>query len=61
MYLVSYVVSVYAEDDQEFFAMPFMLKNAAIHLTIVSAHGLRNNANASDVQSVVTLDDLFKD
>ena len=34
---------------------------AAIHLTIVSAHGLRSNANASDIQSVVTLDDLFKD
>lgn len=32
----------------------------AIHLTMVSAHGLKANANASDVQSVVTLDDLFK-
>lgn len=33
--------------------------SAAIHLTMVSAHGLKANANASDVQSVVTLDDLF--
>lgn len=33
----------------------------AIHLTMVSAHGLKANANASDVQSVVTLDDLFAD
>ena len=32
----------------------------AIHLTMVSAHGLKANANASDVQSVITLDDLFK-
>ena len=32
----------------------------AIHLTMVSAHGLKSNANASDVQSIVTLDDLFK-
>ncbi len=32
---------------------------SAIHLTMVSAHGLKNNANVSDVQSVVTLDDLF--
>lgn len=31
----------------------------AIHLTIVSAHGLADNANASDIQSVVTLDDLM--
>ena len=33
----------------------------AIHLTMVSAHGLKANANASDVQSVVTLDDLFRE
>ncbi len=33
--------------------------NSAIHLTMVSAHGLKNNANASDIQSVVTLDDLM--
>ena len=32
----------------------------AIHLTMVSAHGLKANANASDVQSVVTLDDLMR-
>ena len=31
----------------------------AIHLTMVSAHGLKENANANDVQSVVTQDDLF--
>lgn len=34
--------------------------NSAIHLTMVSAHGLKNNANASDVQSVVTLNDLMQ-
>jgi len=34
---------------------------SAIHLTMVSAHGLKNDANALDVQSVVTLDDLFKE
>ena len=32
----------------------------AVHLTIVSANGLKRNANAFDVQSVVTLDDLFE-
>ena len=32
----------------------------AVHLTIVSANGLKRNANAFDVQSVVTLDDLFQ-
>lgn len=32
---------------------------SAIHLTMVSAHGLKENANANDVQSVVTQDDLF--
>jgi hypothetical protein len=32
----------------------------AVHLTIVSASGLKRNANAFDVQSVVTLDDLFQ-
>ena len=31
----------------------------AVHLTFVSASGLKRNANAFDVQSVVTLDDLF--
>jgi len=31
----------------------------AVHLTIVSASGLKRNANAFDIQSVVTLDDLF--
>ena len=33
----------------------------AIHLTMVSAHGLKSNSNAFDIQSVVTLDDLFKE
>ena len=32
---------------------------SAIHLTMVSAHGLKENANANDIQSVVTQDDLF--
>jgi len=32
---------------------------SSVHLTMVSAHGLKDNANAHDVQSVVTLDDLF--
>ena len=32
---------------------------AAIHLTMVSAHGLKSDANSMDVQSVVTLDDFF--
>ena len=31
----------------------------AIHLTMVSASGIVKNANANDIQSVVTLDDLF--
>ena len=31
----------------------------AVHLTFVSANGVKRNANAFDVQSVVTLDDLF--
>jgi len=31
----------------------------AVHLTLVSANGLKRNANAFDIQSVVTLDDLF--
>lgn len=33
--------------------------SCAIHLTMVSAHGLKENANANDIQSVVTQDDLF--
>ena len=32
----------------------------AVHMTIVSASGLKRNANAFDVQSVVTLDGLFQ-
>ena len=32
---------------------------AAIHLTMVSAHGLNSDANSLDVQSLVTLDDFF--
>ncbi len=32
----------------------------AVHLAIVSASGLKRNANAFDVQSVVTLDGLFQ-
>ncbi len=31
----------------------------AIHLTMVSAGGVRRNANWNDIQSEVTLDDLF--
>ena len=31
----------------------------AVHLTFISASGLKANANAFDIQSVVTLDDLF--
>ena len=31
----------------------------AIHLTMVSASGVRRNANWNDIQSEVTLDDLF--
>ncbi len=34
---------------------------SAVHLTMVSANGLRRNENSSDIQSVVTLDDLFCD
>ena len=33
----------------------------AVHLTMVSANGIRKNANSNDIQSVVTLDDLFRD
>ena len=33
----------------------------AVHLTFVSASGLKRNANAFDIQSVVILDDLFKE
>jgi len=32
----------------------------AVHLTLVSASGVKRNANAFDIQSVVTLDDLFQ-
>ena len=32
----------------------------AVHLTMVSANGRKRDANAFDIQSVVTLDDLFK-
>ena len=32
----------------------------AVHLTMVSAHGLLKNIHSSRVQSMVTLDDLFK-
>ncbi|MBR4612409.1 MAG: ATP-binding protein, partial [Kiritimatiellae bacterium] len=43
---------------REVFAEQTGTKNA-IHLTMVSAHGLKANPNAFDIQSVVTLDDLF--
>ena len=33
----------------------------AVHLTIVSAHGLLRNSHSGRVQSVVTLDDLFRE
>lgn len=33
---------------------------SAVHLTLVSAHGLKPNANAQNIQSVITLDDLFE-
>ena len=33
----------------------------AVHLTMVVAPELQRNANANEIQSVVTLDDLFKD
>ena len=31
----------------------------AIHLTMISANGVKRNANWNDIQSEVTLDDLF--
>ena len=43
---------------RETFLSETRTKNA-VHLTLVSANGLKHNANAFDVQSVVTLDDLF--
>lgn len=33
----------------------------AVHLTLISASGLKRNANRNDVQSEVTLDDLFRE
>lgn len=43
---------------RETFLSETRTKNA-VHLTLVSANGLKPNANAFDIQSVVTLDDLF--
>lgn len=43
---------------RERFALETGTKDA-IHLTMVSANGVRPNANANDLQSVVTLEDLF--
>lgn len=34
--------------------------NAALHLTMIASDGLATNEYSSEVQSVVTLDDLFK-
>ena len=45
---------------REMFLSETGTKNA-VHLTFVSASGLKRNANAFDIQSVVTLDDLFRD
>ena len=33
----------------------------AVHLTLVSANGVKRNANSNDIQSEVTLEDLFKE
>ena len=33
----------------------------AVHLTMISANGVKRNANWNDIQSEVTLDDLFKE
>lgn len=33
----------------------------AVHLTMITVNGVRRNANWNDVQSEVTLDDLFRD
>ncbi len=44
---------------REIFLSETGTKNA-IHLTFVSASGLKRNANAFDIQSVVTLDDLVQ-
>ena len=33
----------------------------AVHLTMVSANGVKRNANSNDIQSEVTLEDLFKE
>ena len=33
----------------------------AVHLTIVSAHGLLRNSHSGRVQSTIDLDDLFKE
>jgi len=35
--------------------------NKTIHVTMVTAHGLAHNAYWNNVQSEVTLDDLFKE
>lgn len=32
---------------------------SAVHLTLIAANGVVKNANMFDIQSVVTLDDLF--
>lgn len=36
-------------------------KRRTIHLTMITPDGVSRNANSWDVQSVVTLDDLFRD
>jgi hypothetical protein len=33
----------------------------AVHHTMVSVNGIRKNASSNDIQSVVTLDDFFRD
>ena len=34
--------------------------NAALHLTMIASSGLASNEYSGEIQSVVTLDDLFK-
>ena len=43
---------------REMFVRETRTRNA-IHLTMISANGVKRNANRNDIQSEITLDDLF--
>jgi len=50
----------YQSGKAELVAVYAVKTNAALHLTMIASDGLATNEYSSEVQSVVTLDDLFK-